>query len=288
MVLSSNWKALRKEGLDKVKVEKRSVTSASSNISSISDEISSNNKNVDSDIWFDDVDEVTLKRSAIEAMMADSSDGNSLKILDLFPPTKSASKIDNCGKYIAMDCEMVGVGRDGKQNALARVSIVNYNGHVIYDKFCRPNEKVTDYRSDVSGVSAEDLKNSPNIQTIQHEVWDLIQGKILIGHGLVNDFRVLFLEHPRKMIRDTTNYKPFRKSASEKTPSLRELAKEFLGIEIQREAHDSADDARVAMLLYRTHRRDWENAVFRGDDRKEGVRTEGRVYTRRAKGDTIE
>ena len=56
---------------------------------------------------------------------------------------------------IAMDCEMVGVGEDGSDSILARVSIVNHFGHCIYDKFVKPTERVTDYRTKVSGVTPE-------------------------------------------------------------------------------------------------------------------------------------
>ena len=56
------------------------------------------------------------------------------------------------GKYIAMDCEMVGVGRDGAESALARVSIVNYNGEQVYDSYVLPKEQVVDWRTAVSGI----------------------------------------------------------------------------------------------------------------------------------------
>lgn len=62
-------------------------------------------------------------------------------------------------KKIALDCEMVGVGFDGKQHMLARVSVVNSHGHVVYDSFVAPQEKVMDYRTPVSGVTPSDLKN---------------------------------------------------------------------------------------------------------------------------------
>jgi len=58
-----------------------------------------------------------------------------------------------------MDCEMVGVGDDGKESILARVSIVNQFGCCVYDKFVRPTERVTDYRTKVSGVRRTDLTN---------------------------------------------------------------------------------------------------------------------------------
>lgn len=56
-----------------------------------------------------------------------------------------------------MDCEMVGVGPDGEESILARCSLVNQFGKCIYDKFVRPTEKVTDYRTAVSGIRPEDI-----------------------------------------------------------------------------------------------------------------------------------
>jgi len=63
------------------------------------------------------------------------------------------------GQYLALDCEMVGVGPMGVESTLARVSIVNYHGVTVLDRFVRPREKVTDYRTWVSGVREEDLRN---------------------------------------------------------------------------------------------------------------------------------
>lgn len=60
-------------------------------------------------------------------------------------------------KVVAMDCEMVGVGREGRRSILARVSIVNVQGQVLYDKFVRPKEKVKDFRTAVSGIRRQDL-----------------------------------------------------------------------------------------------------------------------------------
>ena len=47
----------------------------------------------------------------------------------------------------------------GVESTLARVSIVNYHGVTVLDRFVRPREKVTDYRTWVSGVREEDLRN---------------------------------------------------------------------------------------------------------------------------------
>ena len=62
-------------------------------------------------------------------------------------------------KIIGMDCEMIGVGEDGKDSILARVSIVNHFGHCVYDKYVKPTEKVTDYRTKVSGIRPANVLN---------------------------------------------------------------------------------------------------------------------------------
>lgn len=62
-------------------------------------------------------------------------------------------------KALGLDCEYVGVGPDGSENMLARVSIVNFYGHCVYDKFVKPREKITDYRTSVSGIRPSNLLN---------------------------------------------------------------------------------------------------------------------------------
>jgi hypothetical protein len=61
-------------------------------------------------------------------------------------------------KYVALDCEMVGLGEGGKQSALARCSIVNFDGEKLYDEFVRPPGFVTDFRTQWSGVRKSDLR----------------------------------------------------------------------------------------------------------------------------------
>lgn len=57
-----------------------------------------------------------------------------------------------------MDCEMVGVGPKGEESIAARVSIVNQYGKCVYDKCIKPTQRVTDYRTAVSGIRPENLK----------------------------------------------------------------------------------------------------------------------------------
>lgn len=156
------------------------------------------------------------------------------------------------GKYLAIDCEMVGVGPNpDADSALARVSIVNWNGDQVYDSFVRPKEKVTDWRTHVSGVSPKDMVNARSLEEVQKDVAEIIEGKILVGHAVRNDLEALLLSHPKRDIRDTSKHPPYRKLTGGSSPPLRVLAAELLGLKIQEGAHSSVEDARATMLLFR-------------------------------------
>jgi hypothetical protein len=81
----------------------------------------------------------------------------------IFSPTPFSPDLPvkdrQAGPYIALDCEMVGVGPMGRESTLARVSVVNYFGAVLLDEFVRQKERVTDWRTQWSGVRARDMTN---------------------------------------------------------------------------------------------------------------------------------
>ncbi|XP_011151066.1 RNA exonuclease 4 isoform X2 [Harpegnathos saltator] len=161
-------------------------------------------------------------------------------------------------KQIAIDCEMVGIG-DGTESMVARVSIVNKYGDCMYDKYVKPREKVVDYRTPVSGIRPEQLLNGEEFSVVQKEVADMFKGRLLIGHALKHDLDVLYLSHPRRYLRDTSRYKPFRQLSKGNTPSLKKLTYELLGKQIQVGEHSSVEDARAAMQLYMMYRNKWES-----------------------------
>ncbi|GAA5857069.1 hypothetical protein JCM5353_004715, partial [Sporobolomyces roseus] len=167
------------------------------------------------------------------------------------------------GQYLALDCEMVGVGPMGVESTLARVSIVNYHGVTVLDRFVRPREKVTDYRTWVSGVREEDLRNAPSFQEVQKEVSELLKDRILVGHALSNDTNVLLLSHPWHMTRDTSLYSPLQGLTKTKKPGLRTLAKLVLGLDIQDGEHSSVTDARATMAIYRSQKTAWEDSILK-------------------------
>lgn len=52
---------------------------------------------------------------------------------------------------------MVGVGINGAESSLARVSVVNYYGVVELDEFVHQKEHVVDFRTQWSGIRPKDI-----------------------------------------------------------------------------------------------------------------------------------
>ncbi|XP_071957665.1 RNA exonuclease 4-like isoform X2 [Antedon mediterranea] len=203
---------------------------------------------LEEDVWFDDVDPMLLEPS------------NNLKQRKLSVALVDEEGTDGLTKHVAVDCEMVGVGYKGQESILARVSIVNEFGKCVYDKYVKPREKVTDYRTDVSGIKAHHIQSGEEFQDVQREVADIFKDRIIVGHALSNDLKVLFLGHPRRKVRDTSDYKPFRRLNKGSKPSLKKLAQVILNKTIQAGQHDSIEDACVAMKLYMLNRKEWERS----------------------------
>lgn len=71
---------------------------------------------------------------------------------------------------VALDCEMVGTGPGGRISELARCSIVDYHGNVLYDKYIKPREPVTDFRTRWSGIQRQHLQNAMSFTQAREEV----------------------------------------------------------------------------------------------------------------------
>ncbi|KAI3316768.1 ribonuclease H-like domain-containing protein [Xylariaceae sp. AK1471] len=165
------------------------------------------------------------------------------------------------GKYIALDCEMVGVGPGGQDHALARISCVDFHGKQVYDSFVMPRERVTDYRTAITGITASMLRPpaARPFEEVQATIADLLKGRILVGHDVRHDLAVLELKHPTPQIRDTARHSSFRKFGHGPKPALRVLAREVLGLDdFQKGRHSSIEDARVTMLLFRTKKSEFD------------------------------
>lgn len=62
---------------------------------------------------------------------------------------------------------------------------------VVLDKFVKPSLPVVDYKTEITGVTAEDLEKATlSVADIQKKLRRFLsKGTILVGHGLHNDLQ---------------------------------------------------------------------------------------------------
>lgn len=170
---------------------------------------------------------------------------------------------------VSIDCEMVGgknpitrfSGYSVELNMLARVTIINYFGRLLLDKIVAPQQPITNYRTKITGLFPRHFIGASSFEEVTNTVCTILAGKIIVGHGLQNDFDALKLFYPKKYLRDTANYSLFRYYNNGRAPSLKELAKKHLHQNIQTNIHDSIEDAFAALDIYKLYQRQWETEI---------------------------
>lgn len=169
---------------------------------------------------------------------------------------------------IALNTQYVGIGAGGSVPMLARVSFVDYRGHVVYDKFVIPSQAVVNYRTSSTGLQPQDLvgPDAVSFSEAQATAAQMLRGRIVVGHSLWLDLQVLGVSHPASDTRDVGLYLPFRTAL--KTPNqvigLQTLVWQLMRRKIQATHHNPVENARAALDLFRSHEADWQKTVSSG------------------------
>lgn len=181
------------------------------------------------------------------------------------------------GTKFALDCEFVMTARDEAiiwgdgtrrvvspaKMALGRVSVIRGDGPrkglAIIDDYIEVKEPVVDYLTRFSGLSEGDLNPATSrfdvksLKTVYRRLRCLVDaGCVFIGHGLNKDFRIINFVVPQKQVIDTVSL--FRWETRRRL-GLRFLATTLLRSEIQKETHDSIEDAYAALQLNDLYKR---------------------------------
>ena len=198
----------------------------------------------------------------------DTGGPDATRVLD--PTTEQPT----AGTIIALDTEFVAVRQpeievnsDGKREtirpivyALARVSVIRGQGEdegvPFIDDYIAVKEPIVDYLTSYSGITRTDLdprlskRNLVSLKTAYKKIWILLNlGCRILGHGLKQDFRVMNIHVPRAQVVDTIDL--FFLQERLRRLSLAYLAWYLLKENIQMETHDSIEDARTALGLYK-------------------------------------
>jgi PAB-dependent poly(A)-specific ribonuclease subunit 2 len=146
--------------------------------------------------------------------------------------------------------------------ALARASVVRGQGEdegvPFIDDYISIREPIVDYLTSYSGITANDLNPHTTthsllpLKVVYKKLWILLNlGCKFLGHGLKQDFRVINIHVPKTQIIDTIDL--FFLKTRLRRLSLAFLAWYLLKEDIQMETHDSIEDSRTALQLYRKY-----------------------------------
>lgn len=144
---------------------------------------------------------------------------------------------------VGIDCEM---GFTSKGFELLRITAIDFfSGEEVIDELVRPKGTVLDLNTQWSGI-AEIKQEATSLQdsiTLLGEVID--SNTVLVGHGLENDMNAMRLIHHK--IIDTAVLYPRHKATPTFRYSLKQLAFQYLGRNIQAGEHDSGEDSLAAI-----------------------------------------
>ncbi|KAL5293412.1 REXO5 family protein [Megaselia abdita] len=161
---------------------------------------------------------------------------------------KNYKPVSDESPMFGVDCEMCRTSSG--YNELTRISIVNEDHKTIYESLVRPTNKIVDYLTKYSGITAEMMMSvTKDLATVQKEVQSLLPpDAILIGQSLNVDLHAMKMFHPYCI--DTSVIFNITGVRRRKT-KLQTLSKTFLDEIIQENAdgHDSVEDSLASLKL---------------------------------------
>ncbi|KIM28988.1 hypothetical protein M408DRAFT_329031 [Serendipita vermifera MAFF 305830] len=196
--------------------------------------------------------------------------------VDEFPKPGTVVAVD--AEFVQMQQEETEMFTDGSRRVirparlgLARVSVIRGSGPKegvpFIDDYIHTSEDIVNYLTEFSGIQPGDLNPHMSSHTLvplkvaYKKLRLLIDlGCIFIGHGLSKDFRIINIFVPPDQVLDTVDLYFIKER--QRRISLRFLTWYILQQDIQQETHDSIEDARSALALYKAYQEMEEQRTF--------------------------
>jgi len=137
---------------------------------------------VDWNITPEAIDENTLPKESYQAIL-DFQDFTDFfgDLVEKQKKTMTAhSRIANNDKYLALN--MLHVQTKHNYFTPVRITVVDFEQNLVYDKIINPGDEVVDFRK--CGLTATDLESGHSVEVVQAELQELFQDKCVVGHTL--------------------------------------------------------------------------------------------------------
>jgi len=201
-------------------------------------------------------------------------------------PINSLDQLASLEREIAIDAEFVlmqeeqsedthgGMKRQISPNefGVARISLIGTEKesqaerYLMDDYITTNSSDIVNYLTQFSGIQPGDLDRKTSkhhlvsLKTAYLKLRYLVDsGYTFVGHGLSKDFSTINIVVPSKQVVDTVTLFHLE---NQRMISLRFLASVLLGIDIQQQTHDSIEDSRAALHLYRMYRKLQHDGTF--------------------------
>ena len=100
--------------------------------------------------------------------------------------------LKNLKKYVVFDIETTGLSY--LTDEIIEIGLLKVENGEIIDKFSKlvnPNRRISDFINNLTGITNEDLKKAPSMNEIAKEVYDFLNGYVVVGHNVTFDLKFL-------------------------------------------------------------------------------------------------
>ena len=164
-------------------------------------------------------------------------------------------------EYIVLDLEGTGFQHKEKEGIVEVAALHVCDGKILnnfYYEMINPEIEIPPMVSRIHGLKNKDLINKPTFFEIKNSLFNLLQGKILVGHHVSVDYKLLKLKMPNykpSLILDTKKiskhyWRNERKHSLDSLIEKFEIQDALIDLPIKRGRHSAYYDAFATSIIF--------------------------------------